>query len=588
MLQKLELHHFRAFERFTVSFGPDAFLVGANNAGKTTIVTAARAVARMLNIAKNRKPDGRAIDAGRSFPVYRFSNQSVDLDVENLRHEFRNQETRIQATFKSQAVLTAIWPGASPEQEIWDVDPYFYVTVKDRSQPTTPKAVRDIFPTVGVIPVLAPVEAVETQLGEKYVREHVDSRLASRHFRNQLNLLEAERWPWQGTFEAYLAHLEDWAHEISLGTPRLRVASDGVELDVFHTEEGSRSERELSWAGDGLQVWLQLLFHMYRLSGASTVILDEPDLYLHPDLERRLVHLLETHTAQTVTATHSPEVLAEANPESVIWVDKTKKRARRGPKAAELGNLSTTLGSQFNLRVAKALRSKAVLFVEGKDMRIFRTLAKKVGAERVANERGITVVPLEGYSNWRNIAPFSWLVNNLLEESVHLAVALDRDYRPDEAVEDVKSKLKDVGVDCHVWNRKELENYLLVSSAIARVSGADAEVIIEKLEKISESQRTHVLARRNDAAQDYLVDRHKHRVTVMEEAQEKFERLWESEDRRLELVPAKETLAALNVWLQSEGFKPVSSRAIAASMTANEIPAEMAEFLEDLEARIAE
>lgn len=588
MLHSLDLHHFRAFERFTVSFGPDAFLVGANNAGKTTIVAAARAVARMLNIAKNRKPDGPGTDAGRSFPVYRFSSQSVDLDVEHLRHEFRNQETRIHATFKGQAALTAIWPEASPEQEIWDVDPYFYVAVKDRSQPTTPKAVREIFPTVGVIPVLGPVEAVENQLREKYVREHVDSRLASRHFRNQLHLLEAERWPWQGTFEAYLAQLEDWAHEISLGAPRSRMAPGGMELDVFHTEEGSRSERELSWAGDGLQVWLQLLFHMYRLRGASTVILDEPDLYLHPDLERRLVHLLETHTAQTVTATHSPEVLAEANAESVIWVDKTKKRARRGPKAAELGSLSTTLGSQFNLRLAKALRSKAVLFVEGKDMRIFRTLAKKVGAERVANERGITVVPLEGYSNWRNITPFSWLVNNLLEESVHLAVALDRDYRPDEAVDDVMSKLRDVGVDCHVWARKELENYLLVPSAIARVSGADAEAITERLEEIAESQRTHVLARRSDAAQDYLVDASKHRVTVMEEAQEKFERFWESEDRRLELIPAKEALAALNTWLQGEGFKPVSGRAIAASMSADEIPTEMEVFLEGLEARTAE
>lgn len=587
MLHKLELHSFRAFDRFTVTFGPDAFMVGANNAGKSTIVAAVRAIARMLAIAKNRRPDGREDDKGRSYPVYRFATEAVDLARENLRYEFRNQETRIEAFFKGGASVRAVWPPASEEQEIWEVEPYFYLAVQDRTQPTTAKEARSLFPVVGVIPVLGPLETVEPVRAEKYVRESVDTRLASRHFRNQLLLLESEAWPWGGLYDAYQARIEEWAPETTLSKPRIRIAPSGTELDVFYEEEGSRSEKELAWAGDGIQVWLQVLFQLYRLNGPGTVVLDEPDVYLHPDLQRRLVHLLESHPAQTVTATHSPEMLGEANPESVIWIDKSKVRARRGPRAAELTSLATAIGSQFNIRLAKALRSRVVLFVEGKDMRIFRTVAKRIGAKRVAEEHRITVVPLEGFTNWRNVEPFSWLTRNLLEDTVLLQVVLDRDYKPEEAVRDVLDRLESIDVVGHVWERKELESYLLVPASIARASGCDAEAVAEELQEIATSLRDSVLARRLDAAQEYFVDAKHHRVTVMEDAQRRFHHQWSDPATRLAMCPAKDVLAALNLWLQQHGYKAISSRSIAGRMSASEVPIEMVEFIQQLESQLA-
>jgi len=82
-----------------------------------------------------------------------------------------------------------------------------------------------------------------------------------------------------------------------------------VEIDVFLREAGDRTPKELFWAGDGMQVFVQLLVHLYRLRDSDVIVLDEPDLYLHADLQRRLVRLLENTAAQTITATHSSEML---------------------------------------------------------------------------------------------------------------------------------------------------------------------------------------------------------------------------------------------------------------------------------------
>jgi len=51
-------------------------------------------------------------------------------------------------------------------------------------------------------------------------------------------------------------------------------------LDVFYQEADSRIPKELVWAGDGIQVWLQLLYHVYRVQNCETIVLDEPEVYL--------------------------------------------------------------------------------------------------------------------------------------------------------------------------------------------------------------------------------------------------------------------------------------------------------------------
>jgi predicted ATP-dependent endonuclease of OLD family len=51
-LRRLDVANFKAFERFTVHLRGDSFLVGPNNAGKSTLIAALRAGTAMLRTAR--------------------------------------------------------------------------------------------------------------------------------------------------------------------------------------------------------------------------------------------------------------------------------------------------------------------------------------------------------------------------------------------------------------------------------------------------------------------------------------------------------------------------------------------------------
>ncbi len=144
--------------------------------------------------------------------------------------------------------------------------------------------------------------------------------------------------------------------------------------------------------GDGLQIWLQVLLHIWLNSDVETLILDEQDVFLHPDLQRRLISILDDVDKQVVLATHAPEIVGEANKDAVVWVDRTRRRSRRAGEPVVLQKLNAVLGSGFNLGLARALRSRVALFVEGEDMKVLRNLARAVGAENLRNERGLAVI----------------------------------------------------------------------------------------------------------------------------------------------------------------------------------------------------
>ena len=215
-------------------------------------------------------------------------------------------------------------------------------------------SIREVLPTVGVVPVLAPADHSEELLSEKHVRENLDGRLASRHFRNQLYLLKAEPAKALGTrLDEFKAFAEPWITELELEDLNLRRGDGKTSFDLNYREPGSRIPKEIFWTGDGMQIWLQLLLHIFRLQDRDVVVLDEPDVFLHSDLQRRLVNLLENVEAQTITATHSAEVIGEAPGEAVIWVSRKRKRAVKAPSRDVLSDLSATLGTQFNLPLAK-------------------------------------------------------------------------------------------------------------------------------------------------------------------------------------------------------------------------------------------
>jgi energy-coupling factor transporter ATP-binding protein EcfA2 len=576
LIHRLDIHNFKAFERYTVYVHGSAYLAGPNNAGKSTIIGALRTCANMLRRARRQRPTDTFQDHGNEVLGFPFSSAQVDLIEENLRHEGRDLECRLVLRFTDRRTLTAVWPpGDQPT-------PYFYLQSSGLSVHTAQDA--RVFPQMGLVPVLSPLDQTEALLTPKYVRENLDGRLASRHLRNQLWLLQESNDPHED-LDAFISFMQPWLPELRLRDLITHYGDRDMELDLFYTEPGRRSEKEIVWAGDGIQIWLQLLLHVFRNRHVAVLILDEPDVFLHPDLQRRLVKMLDELPAQTIAATHSSEVLTEATGDSVVWIDRVRRRSISAPEPATLDQLEGALGTQFRLRVARALRSKVVVFVEGKDMKLLRHLATAVGADRFANEVDVAVVPLRGFDNWDRIEPFKWLTDDLLDQSVRVYAILDRDYRPTPACKSVTSRLKGAGVDAHVWRKKELESYLLVPAAIARLSGADEPWLAAELEAIVSGLENEVFARFSYERQ--RLAQHDHRVQALQEAKAEFDAAWQSHDERLAMSPPKEILSDLNKKLRSGGWNTLSFEALSKALTADEVSTEVTRILERIEDALA-
>jgi AAA15 family ATPase/GTPase len=584
VIAQLSVRNFKGFESFAVRFKQSTFLSGPNSAGKSTLLAALRSASQMQKIALSRVADRRVKDFSSTIPAWSFTAEQARLNVENIRHEFRDQDSTIQIRFSNGSRLKAVWP----QGEMVPTDGWFSFEDSGQTRLSRPAEVTRAVPALGFVPLFTPIEQEERVLQPKTVRSNFDSRLSSRHFRNQLYLLQTSAGREGPTeLDDFKEFIRPWVPELELQELDSRPGRDGLYLDLFYLEEGSSRPKEIYWIGDGMQIWLQLLLHLFRMQTESTVVLDEPDVYLHADLQRRLVRVLDSLDVQTITATHSAEVLAEASPESIAWVSRNRDKAVSGAGAIEMAQLSTEIGSQFNIRLARALKAKVVLFVEGEDTKILTNIASTCGARRFANELGLAVIPLNGFDNWEHVKPFAWFANNLLQGSVPVLVLLDRDYRTDKAATDVVERLAVEGVRGHVWERKELESYLLSPATIARVSSASEAWVAEGLAAESAAMEAKVSARLLHERINSEVDAKHHEVSITEQFHEEFQTLWISASYRRDRCPAKALLSAMNQRLTDHGYKAVSVHALSKQMKMEEVPAEMREVIADLERRLA-
>ena len=130
------------------------------------------------------------------------------------------------------------------------------------------------------------------------------------------------------------------------------ISGNGPAHLVMFCEE-NRRDREIYWSGFGFQVWLQFLTNFLEAHENSTMIIDEPDIYLHPDIQRRLFWLVRHGSTQSIMATHSIEIINEADPDDLVVIDKTRRAGKRISDIAGMQEAVENLGSTQNIHLTK-------------------------------------------------------------------------------------------------------------------------------------------------------------------------------------------------------------------------------------------
>lgn len=175
MLRQLRLKNFRSFRDFNISFGDGAYLVGPNNAGKSTILTALRTADVLLRYAQQRNPSLHRVHDNRHYVAYPISLPDFPALLESVRYDFRGEEASFQLNWSSGARLTAVWPQLIGED---DEGPFFYLEKEPGLQVRNVTAARSTFAGLGIIPILVPVEHSEQLLNDGYVKSNISGRLS--------------------------------------------------------------------------------------------------------------------------------------------------------------------------------------------------------------------------------------------------------------------------------------------------------------------------------------------------------------------------------------------------------------------------
>ena len=572
---------FKAFDRFTINLRHFNILVGPNNAGKSTILAAFRILAAGMRRASRKSPEPLMGPNGRALG-HVVDLGPISVAAENIFHNYDESEPAT-VTFKlsNKNKLTLYFPSPG----VCRLFP------EDTSKAVkTPKDFRTRFNcTIGFVPILGPVEHNEQLYEREAARRALFNYRAARNFRNiwhhypekfdELRRLLRQTWP-----------------GMDIERPEIDYSGKKPVLHMFCPED--RIPREIFWSGFGFQVWCQMLTHLVQSSDSSLFLIDEPDIYLHSDLQRQLLGLLRNLGPDILIATHSTEIVTEAEPDDILLVDKSRGRARRIKDPGELSEVFSSLGSNLNPILTQLAKTRRVVFVEGKDFQILGRLARKLGLSELGNRSGFALVPVEGFNPDR-IKSLKRGMEATLGSEIRSAAVLDKDYRSRDECGSISDKCRDFCDLVAIHQCKEVENLLLVPSAIDRAAsrrvadrakrtGDDTTytpIAQATLEAFAADKKSFVTSRYLASRRQYqrAIDPSEHEASVNEAGLEEFEANWADDKNRFRLVPGKEALAFVNQRLQEEYKVSITPTGIVDAMQRDEIPDQASGLLEALD-----
>lgn len=550
MIDTIQLENYRCFENTKIKIKQTAIFVGKNNAGKSSLIEAFRLVAMAIRKSKSAVYKELPIDFGIDSRIKGFK-----LDVDKLKIDLRGVVYFYQE--KNAKIVALLDSGNRVEIYLNSLYAYAVLYDVDKNNIKTKSKAKDSgIEQVSILPQLGLIKENEKILLKDTVKNDRDSYLFSRHFRNEVYQYKDEYWD----------EFVELAENTWKGLRIKEIVYDYVEDDyirIFVSDSSFVSE--LGMMGSGLQMWLQIMWFLSRTRECSTIILDEPDVYMHPDLQRKLIRIIKKRYPQTIIATHSIEIMAEVDSKNIITIDKKSRKMSYATDTKAVQKIIDDIGSVSNLSLARIGGAKKCIFVEGEDLKLLAKFADVIYPKMTESVSDLPHVSLGGFNNLNEAFGASKLFYDETEGNISCICILDSDYFPKDLLTKKIECASENKLDLHIWRRKEIENYLLEPKVIFRLTACSPEQYMEflsALENLVNSFENEVF----DQYAEHIAKYRKYDIsTANKEAREFMSANWNSLENKLALVSGKKMLKEINKWLKTEyGISCTRSKIIAA------------------------
>ncbi len=569
MLETIKIENYRCYDKHEIDFKSLSIIVGKNNAGKSTLVEALRlislALSRFRSVIYHAPPSW--VDLHTKIRGINPSLKSFGLNTENLFHSYGEPPSKIIANFSNNLSVT-VFIGKDAE---------LFCTLSDNENYITSKGAANQIeiPQVNILPQISPIEKEETVLGREYVRQNLSTDLASRHFRNQLAILYE-------SFPKFSELAEKSWNGLRIRSFDGRHGFPGSEDKLSLFIQDGNFVSEIGWMGSGLQMWLQIMWFLSRVNEEEVIILDEPDVYMHPDLQRKLIRLLRDRYKQVVVSTHSIEIISEVDPSNILIIDKQEKKSHFANKLPVVQNILNSIGSIHNLQLTKLWSSKKLLIVEGEDIDILKRIQNTLFPETNEPFDSIPNFDIGGWGGWNHARGNSMILNDKSEYNMKIYALFDSDYHTEKEIQIRKEEAIKTKINIHIWSKKEIENYLIVPTAILRILKSEStkahHLIVSDIETIIKQKTLEMQEDLIDKMADEIQKQDKKQTisAARKKAKLKIEKI---EDR----VCGKDLISLLSKWTQENYKVSLSPIKLSSQLQLNEIHEELKNVIHMIE-----
>ncbi|MEQ9354281.1 ATP-dependent nuclease [Coleofasciculus chthonoplastes] len=289
-------------------------------------------------------------------------------------------------------------------------------------------------------------------------------------------------------FNQYVSHIFPDIHLISVRPKGNReiyqLTSSTIEILVW-SKDAVENDREdlafpLSACGTGIGQVLAILYVVLTSQEPRTIIIDEPQSFLHPGAAKKLIEILkEFPQHQYFIATHSPRIIAAANPSTIV-----KLRYEDGESKAEVMNLNDikeqrSLLTDLGVRLSDIFGMDNILWVEGEtEEDCFPLILEKLA--KTSSVRGLQILRVRKVGDFQQkstkAAENIFYIYDRLSSRISLfpdqmRFVFDRENKSNEEID----KLERERPNLFFLPRCMYENYLLHPQAITTIINDEYE-----------------------------------------------------------------------------------------------------------------